>query len=114
MPFEVSAWEASLPTTQLMGLLVLAATAGTALGVTVELFTRRIVGKYTEERTRLQCAGSAALQLTLNGLLLLVALKCSKYFTPWMQVTLSGFMFSVLLFVAQRSLGDNARCAMSV
>lgn len=111
--FDVSTWEAALPTTQLLSLLVLAAATGTTVGAALELLTRKVTGKTSEERTRMQCAAAAALQLGLNGLLLLCALKSSKLFTPWMQVTLSGFMFSVLLFVAQGSLGDNARCALS-
>jgi len=110
---EISAWEASLSVPRLLALFVVAAGAGTVLGAAVELLTNRISGKYSEARTRLQCARSALVQLSINGALLLVALRASRVLTPWMQITMSGFLFSVLLFVGQGSLGDNARCMLT-
>lgn len=48
------------------------------------------------------------LQSSINILVLLTFTKSTKYFVPWLQLSVSGALFSVLLFASQRNLADNA------
>jgi len=47
-------------------------------------------------------------QSSLNILVLLCLTKSSTYFVPWLQLSVSGALFSVLLFTSQRNLVDNS------
>jgi hypothetical protein len=48
------------------------------------------------------------LQSSINIIILLMFTKSSKYFVPFLQLSISGALFSVLLFASQKNLADNA------
>ena len=48
------------------------------------------------------------LQSSINIFVLMLFTKSSIYFVPWLQLSVSGALFAVLLFTSQRNLVDNA------
>jgi hypothetical protein len=47
------------------------------------------------------------LQASLNIIILILLTNSSKFFVPWLQLSVSGALFAVLLFTSQRNLVDN-------
>ena len=47
------------------------------------------------------------LQSSLNIILISIIIRTNKHFVSWFQLTVSGALFSVLLFSAQKNLQDN-------
>jgi uncharacterized membrane protein len=46
-------------------------------------------------------------QISINILLLSIIIHFNKHFVLWFQLTVSGALFSVLLFTSQKNLVDN-------
>lgn len=48
------------------------------------------------------------LQSSINIILLIALTRSTALFLPWFQLSVSGALFAVVLFIAQRNLADNA------
>jgi uncharacterized membrane protein len=63
-------------------------------------------------KSRGTCIGYFALQLLVNVVILIAAMRAYKPFVPWLQLTVSGIASAVLFFAVQQGLTDNALCAV--
>lgn len=63
-------------------------------------------------QSRGTCIGYFALQLLINVVILIAAMRTYKPFVPWLQLTVSGIASAVLFFAVQQGLTDNALCAV--
>lgn len=63
-------------------------------------------------QSRGTCIGYFALQLLVNVIILIAAMRAYKPFVPWLQLTVSGIASAVLFFAVQQGLTDNALCAV--
>ena len=82
---------------------------GLSLGGIVDAATRKLQkdGEYSQRKYG-KALGYFVLQSSINILLLIFLTKSTIYFLPWFQLSVSGALFAVLLFVGQRNLTDNA------
>lgn len=82
---------------------------GLVLGGSVDSLVRKIQddGEW-KERKYGKALNYFLLQASINILLLLMFTKSTIYFIPWFQLSVSGALFAVLLFTAQKNLADNA------
>ena len=63
--------------------------------------------------TRKNCGTWFLAHVMLLAAIMWTAHSTMPRFLPWLQISLSGFMFNVLLFVSQKRLESNARCVVS-
>ena len=61
-----------------------------------------------KDRTYAKSSAYFAMQSSANILVLLAFTKTTIYFVPWLQLSVSGALFAVLLFTCPRNLVDNA------
>ena len=61
-----------------------------------------------ENRKFIKAAAYFLLQSSINIAVLLILAKTFSNFVSWLQLSVSGALFSVLLFAGQRNLFDNA------
>jgi hypothetical protein len=84
-------------------------TAGLLVGGVLDSIVRKVQRDTDDWRDR-QVGRAAAffgLQVVLNILLLLVLTKTNDQFVRWLQLSVAGALFAVLLFAAQRNLANN-------
>lgn len=86
-----------------------AVSAGLVLGATVDTCFRKLQkdGAWQERRAS-RAAAFFVLQSTANILFFFILVRCLTFFLPWLQLSMSGALFSVLFFSSQRNLIDNA------
>jgi hypothetical protein len=82
---------------------------GLILGGIIDSVTRKLQndGEWNK-RQYLKSMRYFIFQASFNILILLLFTKSTVYFIPWFQLSVSGALFAVLLFAAQRNLTDNA------
>jgi hypothetical protein len=86
-----------------------AVTGGLCLGGIVDGSFRRLQSdRDWRDRTLFRAWTFFLLQSSANILLLLMLTRFNANFLPWLQLSMSGALFSVLLFTSQRNLVDNA------
>jgi hypothetical protein len=82
---------------------------GLILGGVIDATVRKIQGeKEWKERKYLNALSFFLLQASINIIILILLTKTTVYFLPWFQLSVSGALFAVLLFIAQRNLVDNS------
>lgn len=82
---------------------------GLLLGGFIDAVVRKLQNdKEWEERMLSKAAFYFFLQSSLNITVLLILAKTFPDFVSWLQLSVSGALFSVLLFAGQRNLFDNA------
>jgi hypothetical protein len=88
---------------------LLSVTVGLSLGGFVDAIIRKWQHDDDDWRQRryIRSLGFFFAQATLNIALLLAFVKSTQSFVPWLQLSVSGALFSVLLFTSQRNLVDN-------
>ena len=59
------------------------------------------------QRTWMRAAVFFAMQVKINIALLLVLTKSTNLFVPWLQLSVAGALFAVLLFAGQRNMTSN-------
>lgn len=98
----------SLPTFFVIG--VTAVIAGLSIGGLVDSGTRKMqkADDYFQNRTYSTSLSFFVLQACLNIALLIALSETFTNFISWYQLSISGALFSVLLFLPQRNLVDNA------
>lgn len=81
---------------------------GLILGGIVDTGVRKLQkdGEW-KERKYFKTLSYFLLQSSINILILLLFTKSFKYFITWLQLSVSGALFSVLVFTSQRNLVDN-------
>lgn len=86
-----------------------AVSGGLVLGASVDTCFRKLQkdGAWQERRAG-KAAAFFALQATANILFFLILVRSLSFFLPWLQLSMSGALFSVLFFAGQRNLIDNA------
>lgn len=86
-----------------------AVAGGLFLGAVVDAAVRKLQrdGDW-KERHLGKSAAYFVLQCSLNITILLLLTRFISSFHAWLQLSLAGALFSVLLFTAQRNLVDNA------
>jgi hypothetical protein len=91
------------------GISIASVTIGLALGGFIDATVRKFQKDDDDWKNRKfsKALGFFFVQTSLNIILLLSLTKMSKSFVPWLQLTVSGALFSVLLFTTQRNLVDN-------
>lgn len=106
----VAPWEAKgAPFAKFLAYLTVASVLGLLVGAIVDNSINKLQATNTIERWH--CGGFFALQLVIN-IVLLYAINAlvPRGFIPWMLITLSGFLFALLLFTVQQTLSQNALC----
>ena len=106
----VAPWEAKgSPFSKFVLYLSVASVLGLLVGAIVDNSINKVQGTHTADRW--QCGGFFAVQLLINIVLLyIINALVPKGFIPWMLITLSGFLFALLLFTVQQTLSQNALC----
>lgn len=91
------------------GICLASVSAGLLLGGFVDSIVRKI--QKDDDRWQNRKLNRAVefflFQATLNIFLLFTLTRLHKDFVPWLQLTVSGALFAVLLFTAQRNMVDN-------
>jgi hypothetical protein len=80
---------------------------GLLLGGVIDTSFRKVQNDESE-KTYGRSVAYFALQASVNILVLMTLTKSTIYFLPWLQLSVSGALFAVLLFTSQRNLVDNA------
>jgi hypothetical protein len=88
----------------------LSVTIGLFIGGTVDSTVRKMEKDEDDWRNRSYNRSLLyfVLQASINIAILILFTKSSIYFMPWLQLSISGALFAVLLFTTQRNLVDNA------
>lgn len=113
MHVAVGPWEATgAPFLPFAMYLTLAGALGLLVGAIIDNGVSKIQG--SETTGRLRCGGFFLLQILINVVLLYVIINYVRRrgFVPWMLITLSGFLFGLLLFTVQNTLNANALCVV--
>jgi hypothetical protein len=83
--------------------------AGLVLGGIIDASVRKLQKEGEWERRKWTNAfGYFLLQASINIVILMTLTKTTTYFLQWFQLSVSGALFAVLLFTAQKNLADNA------
>ena len=86
---------------------------GAILNTVFEKLQGRDVDAEVTSKPRGSCILFFFLQLLANVVLFFLLNRYIKKFVPWLQMTLSGFLFNVLFFLSQYSLQANALCSIN-
>jgi hypothetical protein len=91
------------------GISIASVTVGLALGGFIDATVRKFQKDDDDWKNRKfnKALGFFLVQASLNILLLISLTRLNKNFVSWLQLTVSGALFAVLLFTAQRNLVDN-------
>jgi hypothetical protein len=110
MHVAVAPWEAKgSELWRFFAYLAVASVLGLLVGAIIDNSINKMQGTATVERWH--CGGYFALQLSINIVLLyIINSLVPRGFIPWMLITLSGFLFALLLFTVQQTLSSNALC----
>lgn len=82
---------------------------GLSIGGLLDSFVRKMQkgeDDWKQRRYR-KALGFFLLQASLNIAILISFTRSTELFIPWFQLSVSGALFSVLLFASQRNLVDN-------
>ena len=91
------------------GISIASVTIGLALGGFIDATVRKFQKDDDDWKKRKlsKALGFFLVQASLNIAILISLTRLSKSFVPWLQLTVSGALFAVLLFTSQRNLVDN-------
>jgi hypothetical protein len=91
------------------GICLASVTGGLVIGGFVDAIVRKFQKDDENWKTRNlnRAIGFFVFQATLNIFILFSFARLNKSFVPWLQLTISGALFAVLLFTAQRNMVDN-------
>ncbi len=88
---------------------VLTVVVGLCIGGLLDSLVRKLQKGEDDwkERKYSKALGFFFVQASLNIAILISFSRSTEFFIPWFQLSVSGALFSVLLFASQRNLVDN-------